>query len=211
MIDQLHVGEEAFRLEEPFTLFRNDKCVLKISDGAIVVPLYFNGESLGYFFHGEGKLLLDAVIETPRGAVGKPIERNIETPFIMIAPASKIEEIRGKLRKAENENLEQRGYANVGEAVEAARNLCYAMFRKSTFCRRPEPQSYVFGFQRKDAEKLDLLAAKGDKLVYICGENIFAFKRGKSIMIKSNRLVIAKNNKIITLVKPPKTPFRGVS
>ena len=75
MIDRLHVGEEAFRLEEPFTLFRNDKCVLKISDGAIVVPLYFNGESPGYFFHGEGKLLLDAVIETPKGAVGKPIER----------------------------------------------------------------------------------------------------------------------------------------
>lgn len=207
MINGLRVGEAVFRLEESFTLFRNDKCIVKIYDGAIVIPLYFNGENVGYFFHGEGTFLLDAVIETPRGALGKPIEREIETPFIMVASTSKIKEIREKLREAEDENLAQKGYADAREVVETAKELCNTMFRKSRFCKHPELQSYVFGFQRKDTERPDMLVAKGDKLVYIRGENIFAFKRGKSIMIKPKQAGIAKNGKIIAVATPKKLCF----
>jgi hypothetical protein len=103
------------------------------------------------------------------------------------------------LASAEASALKQQGYEKLEEFVKTARELCHRMFRNTSFCTNLEIQSHFFGFKRKDQERIDILALKGDKLMYICGRNLFIFKRGKSIMIKPGELLVARNNKAIVI------------
>jgi len=90
LTNHLEIKEELFKLEQDFTLFQNEKCIVKIFKQSFALPVLRGDETVGYVFHGKGELVIDALIETSKGTIGKPIERLIETPFIMIAPTEKI-------------------------------------------------------------------------------------------------------------------------
>lgn len=193
MTDYLEVGKEPLRLEEDLILLEGDRCVIKAHKGTLAVPLLQNDKTVGYVFHGEGELLLDAIIETPEGAVGKPIEHKLENPFLMVCPPEKAMKIKEKLGRAETEEVMQKGYREGREFAEVAEELCFRMFKNSRLDCSPNRQGYIFGFKKANSEKLDILVSKKDKLAYICGKNVFVFKKGKSVIIKPGEVLIAKN------------------
>lgn len=198
-LTNIEVKEEPLKLRQDFTLFQNERCIMKIFKPSLALPIMQESEVVGYVFHGEGKLIIDAVIETPRGAIGKPVERKIETPFIMLAPFEKVRKLREELVSANISDLKQKGYESLGEFIKAARELCSQTFRKTCFDTFLENRRYIFAFKRKDQRKIDLLVSKDDKLAYISGEKLLAFKRGKSVIIKPRKLLIAKSNKTLVV------------
>lgn len=198
-LTNLEVKEEPLKLRQDFTLFQNERCITKIFKSSLAFPIVRESEVVGYVFHGEGKLVIDAVIETPRGAIGKPVERKIDTLFIMLAPFEKVRKLREELVSANISDLKQKGYESVGGFVKSARELCSQIFRKTCFGTFLENPSHIFAFKREDQRKIDLLVSKDDKLAYISGGKLFAFKRGKSVIIKPGKLLIAKNNKTLVV------------
>jgi hypothetical protein len=192
------VKEEPLKLRQDFTLFQNERCIMKIFKPSLALPIMRESEVVGYVFHGEGKLVIDAVIETPRGAIGRPVEHKIETPFIMLAPFKKVRKLREELVSAIISDLKQKGYESLGEFIKAARELCSQTFRKTCFGIFPENRRHIFAFKRED-RRIDLLVSKDDKLAYISGEKLFAFKRGKSVIIKPGKLLIAKSNRALVV------------
>jgi len=198
-LTNIEVKEDPLKLRQDFTLFQNERCIMKIFKPSLALPIMRESEVVGYVFHGEGKLVIDAVIETPKGAIGRPVERKIETPFIMLAPFEKVRKLREDLVSANISDLKQKGYEGLGEFIKAARELCSQTFRKTCFDTFLENRRYIFAFKRKDQRKIDLLVSKDDKLAYISGEKLFAFKRGKSVIIKPGKLLIAKSNKTLVV------------
>jgi len=199
-LTNIEVKEDPLKLRQDFTLFQNERCIMKIFKPSLALPIMRESEVVGYVFHGEGKLVIDAVIETPKGAIGRPVERKIETPFIMLAPFEKVRKLREEeLVSANISDLKQKGYESLGEFIKAAREFCSQTFRKTCFGTFLENQSHIFAFKRKDQRKIDLLVSKDDKLAYISGEKLLAFKRGKSVIIKPGKLLIAKSNKTLVV------------
>ncbi|MGQ9538260.1 MAG: hypothetical protein ACUVTE_01545 [Candidatus Bathycorpusculaceae bacterium] len=66
-------------------------------------------QSLHPSLHSEGKLILDAIIKTDEGAVGKPVEKEIEKPFIMIG---NVEHVLQNLVVASKQDLAIKGYVS---------------------------------------------------------------------------------------------------
>jgi hypothetical protein len=58
-------------------------------------------------FHGEGRLILDAIIETKEGVIGKAIEKELKDPFLMLGNTEKINSF---LETANDEDLVKTGY-----------------------------------------------------------------------------------------------------
>ena len=59
---------------EEITLWQTERGIIEISQNTLVVPIKLNDEVRGYVFHGHGRMLLDAIAETEKGAVGKSVE-----------------------------------------------------------------------------------------------------------------------------------------
>ncbi|MCW3986518.1 MAG: hypothetical protein NWE91_08965 [Candidatus Bathyarchaeota archaeon] len=41
----------------------------------MALPIVLNDQRKGYIFHGHGKLILDTIVETEKGAIGKSVEK----------------------------------------------------------------------------------------------------------------------------------------
>ncbi|MFQ5759165.1 MAG: hypothetical protein ACE5IF_05765 [Candidatus Bathyarchaeia archaeon] len=190
------LGDKPLKTVEDATLFQNDRCIVSALKGTLTLPIIIDEETEGYVFHGAGKLLLDAVIETSRGAVGKPINRDLKDPFLMIGGAK---ETRESLDPADSSDLSKLGYENLEAFSKRANELCRSLFkRKFRRIDLDEKEARVFAFQNVDA-KPDVLVSKKDKLVYTSRRNVYVFKGDKDILKRPGEVVVSKKGRTIVV------------
>jgi len=162
------LGNSISKATEDITLWQTEKGIIKISKNTLAIPIKLDDKRKGYIFHGHGKLLLDAIVETEEGAIGKPVEKEINEPFLML-----------------------------GDTEETQQH----------FSTASEGHGLVFAFQN-ETSKLDILVARGSKLVYTARGIVFVLSKnnvvlkspnevvcsnsGKSVIIKSGKSVIVK-------------------
>lgn len=161
-------------------LWQMERGFIEVEAGTLASPFRQNGLRKGYVFHGKGILILDTIVETHQGAIGKSVERDLSDLFLMIA---KVESIGGSLVPAEKEDLVALGYQSEVELVTKGRNLLDRLRDGHlTGCHFHvhEPCSSLFAFAN-GMNRLDILVAHNGKIVYKAADTIFVLNRDNVI------------------------------
>jgi len=194
------LGNAVSKASEAMTLWQMEKGIVEISKNTLAVPIKLDDKEKGYVFHGDGRLLLDTIVETEEGTIGKPVEKELNEPFLMLGNT---EEIQKHLTKAGEEDFAKLGYENQEGFVDRAEDLFNQFFKKEGMHNRQrfdEDHSLIFAFQNK-ISKLDILVAKGSKLVYKAVDIIFVSNENKVVLKSPSEVVCIGNGKSVIIKK----------
>jgi len=191
---------------EDVTLWHMEKGLVEISKGTLATSITLDNRRRGYVFHGRGRLLLDAIVDTKEGAVGRSIEKQLIRPFLMLGDT---QEIQTNLAEANEEDFEETGYENQEEFQAKAEELCDRFLKKGSRDHKSSrgDSAVIFAFQEEDTE-LNVLVAGGSKLVYTAKDLTFVSEgdravfripgevvcsnNGKSVIVKNDRSIIIR-------------------
>ncbi|MEM3579117.1 MAG: hypothetical protein QXL54_02705 [Candidatus Bathyarchaeia archaeon] len=184
------------KIRENTVLLKTEIGVVEAGENTLAVLIKMDSHKVGCVFHGECKLVLDTVIETENGAVGKPIEKTVEKPFIMIG---EVEHVLSKFATTNKHDLAKIGYANESEFIKRAEELCRRFFgEQSGQAYDTFEQGFVFAFPN-NASGLDLLVAKDSKIVYKTCKMMFVSNENRVVLKTSGKMVVSNGLKSVVL------------
>lgn len=188
------------KIAEPLVLWQTEKGLVKIDKDALAVAAKLGDRKEGYVFHGKAKLLLDTIVETEEGAIGKSIEREVNEPFIMLRNTEKIHE---HLSEANSEDLKRMGYENPQGFEARAGEVFHRFFKRGHIhdcgCSGERGGS-IFAFQNKTG-RFDILVLDGSKLVYKATDMVF-IADGRKVVLKSpEQLIVSTDRKLVSIAK----------
>jgi len=201
-----HLGNTVSKSTEALTLWQTERGIIKISKNTLAIPLKLDDQRKGYIFHGQGRLLIDAIVETNEGAVGKSVENELNEPFLMLGETGEIQQ---HLTKASEEDLAEMGHKNQQGFVDKAEDLCDRFFTGMRGCITgkvhshkglEEDQGLIFAFQN-GARKLDILLTKGTKLIYTTTDMVFVLDENKVVLKRPGEVVVSNNGKSVIIKK----------
>ena len=76
MWQNYQLDKTALKANENMILWRTEKGTIEIGKNTLAIPIKLDDQRKGYIFHGQGKLLLDTIVETHEGAVGNLLRTN---------------------------------------------------------------------------------------------------------------------------------------
>ena len=190
------LDDELLRTLEDVTLLKNERCIVEIPKRTLALPIIIDEKVQGYVFHGAGKLMVDSIIETTRGAVGKPTVKDLSHPFMMLGKA---EEIKDSLGPADTSDLQNAGYERVDGFVEKAKELCEGLLKgRHTHEGFNGKGSRLFVFKNDEGDS-DILLAKNDELVYKSGKKVYVSKGSKSVLQRHGEFIVSKKGKTVVI------------
>jgi hypothetical protein len=188
---------------EDVRLWQTERGVVEIKEDTLATSIILGDQQRGYVFHGQGKLLIYAIVETEQGAIGKSIDKELNDPFLMLGET---EEIQKHLAEASEEDLEKMGYEQQKGFVDRAEDLCNRFFKKGRVHdtrRFNGDRGFIFAFQN-EANKFDVLVSKGSKLIYKAMDMVFVSKKDR-VLLKSQGDVVCKSNGKSVIIKKDKS------
>jgi hypothetical protein len=192
------VGDEPLKVLRDLTLFENEKCIVKAYKDTLTLPVTIDENTRGYIFFGSGQVLIDSIVETSKGAVGKPTVKNLAQPFLMLGKPT--EEIKSNLSAADISDLNRQGLANTEAFVKRANEICQRIFNDKLRCTSLTGKTSVLLAFVDIENHCDILVAKEDKLVYSSKEKVFVFKDGKGILTSPNEILLSgKGKRLLSL------------
>jgi len=196
----LHLDNTVLKTLDILTLWQNEQGIIQTGKDALAVSIKLGNETKGYIFHGKGKLILDTIIETKEGAFGKPVEKEINKPFLMLGNTKEIQE---NLIMASREDLHHLGYENEQGFLDEAEELYKKFFenRKTDYHKCCKGSAgVIFAFPNK-ADKLDILLAKDSKLIYKASDKIFLSTNRKTVLKTPEEVILSSNKKFFIVKK----------
>ncbi len=188
------------KVTEALTLWQTERGIIKISKNTLAILIKLGDQRKGCVFHGQGKLLLDAIVETDEGAVGKSVEKELNEPFLMLGDA---EEIGQHLTTASEEDFTKMGYESQQEFIAKADDLYNRFFEKGRMNSHryfSEDNGFIFACQNQ-ADKLDILVSKGSKLVYKTVDLVFVSNKNRVVLKSPSEVVCSSNGKSVIIKK----------
>jgi hypothetical protein len=195
-----HLGHTISKATEDIRLWDSEKGIVEIHKDTLAIPIKLDDKENGYIFHGHGKLLLDTIVETEEGAIGDPVEKPLNKPFLMLGDT---EETLQFLTKASEEDLTRMGYESKQALIDTAEDLFNRFFKNGRTHGRhriSENRSVIFAFQNQN-DKLEILVAKGPKLVYTAEDIVFVSNRDKVVLKRPEEVVCSGNGKSVIINK----------
>ena len=194
------LGNTVSKTSEATTLWQTEKGIIEIGKNTLAIPIKLSDNERGYVFHGNCKLLLDTIVETEEGAIGKPVEKELNDPFLMLG---NVEEIQKYFTKASEENFAKLGYENQQGFVDRAEELFNQFFKKEGMHGHQSlsgERGFIFAFQNQTS-KLDILVAKGSKLVYKAMDIVFVSNENKVVLKSPSEVVCTSNGRSVIVKK----------
>jgi hypothetical protein len=194
------LGTTISKIIENARLWESERGIVEINKNALAIPILLEDEEKGYIFRGHGKLLLDTIVETEEGAIGKPVEKELNQAFLMLGD---IEEIRHHFGQASEEDLAEMGYETRQEFTEEAESLLNRFFKDGRTRDRhrfSKHQGFIFAFQNQN-DRLDKLIANGPKLVYKTKDLAFVSNQNKAVLKSPGEVVCSSNGKSVIIKK----------
>jgi hypothetical protein len=192
------LGTTISKTTESTKLWDSERGIVEIDQNTLVIPIMLEDEERGHIFHGHGKLLLDTIVETEEGAIGKPVEKELNKCFLMLGGLGETSQ---HLSEANKEDLAEMGYETQQEFLDEAENLIDRFFRNSKTRDRHhfgKHQGYIFAFQNQN-DKLDILVAKGPKLVYTSKGLVFVSNQNKVVLKSPEEVICSSNGKSVII------------
>ena len=189
-LQNYRVDKTILKATEAVKLVQSEKGIVEMEEDALAIPIELNDEREGYVLHGHGKLLLDTIVETKEGAIGRSVEKEVSEPFLMLG---NVEELQNHLSEANENDLMKMGYENEQTFTNKAENLLDLFLNKRRLsnlrCCRAD-YGAIFAFPN-EAGKLDLLITRGSHLVYKTAKEVFVSNRDKVVLKTQNGIVIS--------------------
>lgn len=200
ILQQYRLDNTILKATEVLKLLQSERAIIETDDKTIAVPIKLDDERKGYIFHGHGKLILDTIVETREGAMGKSIEKEIKEPFLMLG---KTEDIQPNLSVANKENLEAMGYGSEQEFFAKAEELLHKFSGRGKVWIRDCCRSVhgvIFAFSN-GTEKLDILIVNGSKLVYKSRDRVFIANENKIVLKTPQETILSNDRKSLMIRK----------
>jgi hypothetical protein len=195
------LDEETSKTTEDITLWKNERGLLEIPKGTILTKVLLDDEPRGFVLSGKSHLLIDTIAETERGAIGKPVEKTIDEPFLMLGEWKDSEK---NLTTTSEEDFTDLGYENQQQYREKAEDLLHTFFKHSHGDRNSKNfhngSGVIFAFPSA-RNNLDILLAKGPKLIYTTGDRVFVSKGEKTVLTHNGNVVVSKPGKSVYVRK----------
>ena len=189
------------------TLWKTENGIVEISKNTLAVPIKQDDKTKGFVLHGKCRLVLDTIVETNRGAVGKPVEREITEPFLMFKDE---EEAQQSFGTANDDDLKSMSYENQKGFITKAQGLYDEFLRGRSMHHHGhwhqderwhhghEGNGVIFVFPRK-TERFDMLIANGSKLIYAAEDKTFISNGRKVILKTPEETVITRQGRSLVL------------
>ena len=192
--EDYQLEDTILKTSEDRTLWQTEKGVVKIRKNTLVLPIRLNGQRKGYVFHGNGELLLDTIVETEEGALGKPVQREISKPFLLLGAK---EDLLPSLDTAQREDIQKAGYGDERGLLDEAVRICNRVLGGGRSCNcwpSDVDRGLVFAFSN-ETDSPDILVAQGSKLVYKAVGVVFVSNEDESILKGHDAVVLSHNGK----------------
>lgn len=190
-----HLEDTVLKTTETIVLWQAEKGLVEIGKDSLAIAVRLGDEKKGYVFHGQGKLLLDTIVETREGAVGRPIEKEITQPFLMLG------HVKEHLSAPNQEDFEKMSYADQQEFLTKTRELLDRFFEN----RRVHSHHYfdvnhgsIFAFPNKNS-KFDLLVTKDSSIVYKSKDIVFVSNRNKTVLKSPKETICIADGKSVVV------------
>ena len=200
MMQHYEVDGTILRTNAELTLARSDKVSLEIKKGTLAMAVKSSDQKEGFIFLGEGKLLIDAIVETERGAVGKPVQLELRELFLMLGNT---EETSKHLEKANEDDLRRR---NLTEKILFSK--AQDLLTKFTEKRAPhgsehfrQPEGSIFAFPNGESN-LDLLLLNGPRLIYTSKDMSFICDGDKSVLNTPRQVFLSAQGTSLAFGRP---------
>jgi len=186
-----------WRVNDDLTLWRNEKGLVEIGKDALAVAIKAGNQVRGYVFQGNGKLLLDTIVETRAGAVGKSVKKEVKKPFLMIGD---VQEIQRHLSVADKNDLNNMGYESEQGFINNAEDLFYRFFKKRVrafkFCN--DYSGFTCAFPN-EVGGWDFLIAKDTELVYKAYDTVFISNDDRIVLKSKDGVILSNEDKSIVI------------
>ena len=177
----IRASGEPLKLRGPFKAIGGDRVSLRVEEGSLLLPIT-TGDSEGYYVRGRGVLLLDSIIETPDGAIGRPVKRMLDEPFILLGRTDCEPDVEGIEGNCDVESL-------IREAEELAGD-----YRGDLGGRRGRCAI----FRARDG--VDALVVDGDQLVYRESNMVYVSGGKNDVLVDRDRgLAVSKSGRTVTI------------
>jgi len=174
-------------INEPLTLWTSEKGSVSITKGALAAAVTVDGETEGYILSGNGRLILDTIVETEQGAIGKSIEKEITEPFLMIGNPQQIEP---HLTPADRQT----------DFLAKAENLHRRFFQERATleigCHNHYGKKLIFAFDN-GSTKFDLLIPNGSRLIYKAEHLVFISDENRVVLKSPEHTVVSGHGRCI--------------
>jgi len=189
------LGNDVYKVTQETTLIRNSKCLVTVQEGTLAAPLYVRDKPAGYVFHGAGQFSLDAIIETRRGALGKPIAKELGDPFIMLARG----DFSSSMSPATAEYLAKMGYENAEVFIERALKTCKGFLDHNRHVNLDfwSNNKKIFALPQND--KFEILVSSDDSTTYVAKDGVYVFKGNEQVLTGSKEIVVAKHGRFVAI------------
>lgn len=198
---ELQLGTTTFNVIKKMALLKTDKCILEILENALALPINTKGQPAGYVLHGEGRLLLDTIVETREGATGESVDRELNKSFLMLGTQEDLQE---NLSSANKEDFTKYGFGGQQEFKADAENLL-AQFsahthRKEFHCDGTFSRGFGFVLAFPNGEDdLDILITKGSKLIFKTSDTVFVSNDGNVVLKGPQGVIVSNNGKSVAI------------
>lgn len=197
---RFQLGSPISKVTDAVTVWQTERGIIEISRDTLAVPIMLDDQRRGYVFHGQGRLLLDAIVETDEGAVGESVEKQLNEPFLMIGDA---EDVQKQLTEASDEDLAKMNYDSQHEFMDRAEDLCDRFFKGRTRHDHrfsANDNCFIFAFQNQ-TDKLDILLSKGSKMVYKATGLVFVSNRSRVVLKSPSEVVCSNKGKSVIITR----------
>ncbi len=198
LTSRMQLGNQPQKLTKDVTLLHNEKCIVAATTGTLALPILLDNATNGQLFIGKGQLTVDTIVETSRGAIGKPLVRDLNPhhPFLMLGETENLKE---NLAPATNQDLNNIGYKSTDEFLKTANEAFDEFAHRRHSHIDIEPNAHIFAFAN-DHEKWDFLIAKDDRLVYASKHKVYVSKNaGESVSLEPGSILVAKKGKTVVI------------
>ncbi len=195
---RMRLGNQPQKLIKDTTLLRNEKCIVTVTTGTLALPILLEDATSGQLFIGNGQLALDTIVETSRGAIGKPLIRDLtpDHPFLMLGESENLKE---NLASVTNQDLNNIGCKSTDEFLKTANEAFDEFAHRRHSHIDIEPDAHIFAFANEH-EKWDFLIAKDDKLVYASKHKVYISKNsGENASLEPGSILVSKKGKTVVL------------
>jgi len=189
---ELVLGALAGKIDATAEIARTEKALIQVDSNSLYFPIIRAGVEVGGVFLGSGKVIVDAIVETRRGAIGKSEELIWNGSLILISTS--VEWIPPSILPVSDKDLEYHQLKSKDEAREQAqqifdRNLAEASSRFDDFfvLRR---HGWCVIILDKEHGKIHILASK---------DRIVMKHPNSSLIIKGNRMVKKEGHKKVII------------
>ena len=170
-------------------LWSSERGTILTDKDTLALAVTLDWKPQGYILSGKAKLILDTIIETDQGAVGKPIEKELTEPFLMLGNPQLVESHVSPLNREDREDF-------LAKAKDLKRRFFDEKGTLDCGCHDDHGRGLIFAFE-DTSNRLDLLILQGSRLVYKAVHFLFVSDEHRVVLKNPHHTIVSDGGRCL--------------